>query len=349
MFLGCNHSSVLNSYCIGMEKLGVSYFAMSFEFNRSSYVNYSKIYTVYKKKVGLYETILGVFVLFYQLMKCDVIHIVSDFGIPSRLNRIVAPLLYSRKGIKYFITFTGSDIRDPEIELSINPFFKHAYHNPLYEGKYWETSENSYKHQSFFATKGFRLVANPEVVPFVNKELFRYSFLSFHPSCNTIDLPQSNSGLIQSKKVRIIHAPTSPVAKGSQYVIAAAEKLVKKWPELVEFRLLSGLTNAEYQKELVNCDVLVDQLIWGWYGIASQQALELGKVVVCYVSDFRLKMVNDCPIVNANIFNIFDELESLVSKWEYSFEKISIESKRYYNRYHLPARVAQVALEFYKQ
>lgn len=347
LFLGCNHSSVLNSYCIGMEKLGVDYFAMSFESNSSSYVNYSKIHKVYKNKVNLLETMIGALILIYQVLKADVIHIISDFVIPSRFNRVVSAFLYNRKEKKYFITFTGSDIRDPSIELAINPFFKYAYANPLYEGKSWETKANSFAHQFFFSKRGFKLVANPETLPFVDKKLFKDFFLAFHPSCNTIDCEPSITPVVKCQKFKIIHAPTSPVAKGSEYVIAAANKLVQKWPELVEFKLLSGLTNTEYQHELVNCDVLVDQLIWGWYGIATQQALELGKTVVCYLSNERLKMVDDCPVINANIFDIYDVLENLFLNRQDIAERVCAKNKQYYEKYHLPKEVATKTLEYY--
>ncbi len=63
----------------------------------------------------------------------------------------------------------------------------------------------------------------------------------------------------------------------------AVEKLKEKNIPF-EFKLLKNIPNEEYQQLVMEADIYVDQLIWGGYGVAAQQALQMGKVVVAYMT-----------------------------------------------------------------
>lgn len=349
LLLGCNHASIINSYCIGLEAHEIAYKAISFEYNRSKYVNFSKINIVFNKNVyNRIKLLKGIWELYKAVRSSDVVHIFSSFSIPSRLNFIVNKIIYNRKHIRYFITFTGSDIRIPEIELKQNPFFKYAYENPAYEGRNFETLENSFKSQHFFALRGFNLIANPEIIPFIKPSFFNTYFLSHHPSSNYENLKCKELKQKDLSKVRIVHAPSSPVAKGTSYVIETIEYLKRKWGNKIEFRLLTELSNEEFQEYLKETDIFIDQLIWGWYGVASQQALEAGKVVIAYLDQERLKLVNGCPIVNANIDNLAIILDELIAN-KHKRSEIEAEAKPYYEKYHSPKKVVTSVLTFYKK
>jgi phage terminase large subunit-like protein len=349
LLLGLNHSSVINSYCIGLERQGLEHKAISFDANRLKYVNYDKIETIFKRGITRIETLIGIVKLCIEVRKCDIIHIFSEFTVPSRLNNLVSKFLYNRKGVKYFVTFTGSDVRDPEIELAMNPFFKYAYLNPLYEGKDFETRHNSTTRQFFFSSRGFRLIANPEIVPFVVDKYFQEYFLALHASANFVNLSsQEQKKQLGDRPIRIVHAPSSPIAKGTNFVLEAIHKLENKWGNKVEFKLLSGLTNSEYQTEVMDADILIDQLIWGWYGIAAQQALEMSKAVICYLSEERLKLVPSCPIINANIQNLFEVLDELMSN-KGRLNDIGGKGRNFYLQNHSPDVVIKTVLNYYGQ
>lgn len=345
LLLGCNHSSIINSYCIGLEAHNIEHKALSFEFNRSKYVNYDCVELVFKENsYNRVELIKGIWRLLKLAKKADVIHVFSDFFIPSRLQSFVYKRIFKRKSTKYFITFTGSDVRIPEIELEQNPFFKYAYFHPNYEGRGFETQQQSLALQKKFSELGFNLVSNPEVEPFIQPSFFKKKIINCHPSVN-------NKKSLKEKKDRsrfvIIHAPSNYYAKGTNYVLDAIRIVEEKLADKFEFRLLTNITNDQFQEELLNADLLIDQLIWGWYGVATQQALEYGTAVIAYLEEAKLKMVDSCPIVNATINSLPVVLENFITSGiKESFEK---ENMAYYIKHHSPVSVVNNAVRFYKE
>ena len=101
------------------------------------------------------------------------------------------------------------------------------------------------------------------------------------------------------------------------------------------------MSNQEYQETLGKADILIDQMIWGSYGVAAQQALQSGKVVVGYLLEDRVEKIfeNNCPIVNATIDTLFTTLTSLLDKED--LDDMEQKSVLYYERLHTPLAVAK--------
>jgi glycosyltransferase involved in cell wall biosynthesis len=255
---------------------------------------------------------------------------------------MAARMLYHKAGKRYFVTFTGSDVRDPELELRQNPFFKFAFFHPLYEGRGIETSVASFRNQLFFSSKNFRLIANPEVAPFIRKDLFGNFPIAHHASHSFGNLAVGK----RNEKVKIVHGPSSFFAKGTNYVLESIRVLENRLPGQFEFMLITGKSNEEYLEHLASADIFIDQLVWGWYGIAAVQAMEMGKVTVAYLGDKRLSYVPDCPVQNVNINNLAEVLEKLILSEPLRIS-IGQQSLLYYQKYHHPKEVAKSTVEFY--
>jgi glycosyltransferase involved in cell wall biosynthesis len=149
------------------------------------------------------------------------------------------------------------------------------------------------------------------------------------------------------KKVLIIHSPTAPIAKGTEFVMKAIKKIKEKNLPF-EFKLLKNLPNEEYQQLLMEADIYIDQLIWGGYGVAAQQALQMGIVVVAYITPERLNIYGDnSPVQNANIHNLAEVLERLIRDSELR-KQISKKSVLYFQNVHQPDNVAKKMLATYK-
>ena len=61
----------------------------------------------------------------------------------------------------------------------------------------------------------------------------------------------------------------------------------------------------------VQADIVVEQLIYGWWGSTGVETMSLGKPVICYLRESQMKEFNNnypeiksIPIVKANVFNI---------------------------------------------
>jgi hypothetical protein len=118
-----------------------------------------------------------------------------------------------------------------------------------------------------------------------------------------------------NKKIKILHAPSDDGIKGSKYVISAIEKLKKKDIEF-EFELLRNKTHEETIEAIKSCDILIDQMVAGWYGLISIEAMALGKTAVCYIDEKLYDYLPDLPAINLNPDNLTDGLQSLLEKKE---------------------------------
>jgi hypothetical protein len=102
-----------------------------------------------------------------------------------------------------------------------------------------------------------------------------------------IDLESSvDLGPLEVKKGRyvILHAPSDPIIKGTSYLQTAVSNLQRAgYP--VELRLLSGQPHAEVLRALGEADIVVDQLLVGWYGNFSIEAMASGRPVVAYIRE----------------------------------------------------------------
>jgi glycosyltransferase involved in cell wall biosynthesis len=111
--------------------------------------------------------------------------------------------------------------------------------------------------------------------------------------------------------VVLVHAPTLPLIKGTRHVLAAVEILKAEFP-LLELRLIEKRPWAEMPRVLAECDILVDQLFMGWYGLLAIEGMCVGKPVVCYLRSEFAASRPDCPVVSATPETVADTLRALV-------------------------------------
>ncbi len=111
--------------------------------------------------------------------------------------------------------------------------------------------------------------------------------------------------------VVVAHAPTNRLIKGTRHVEAAVESLRREFPKL-ELRLIDRRPWASMPEFLAGCDILVDQLMMGWYGLLAMEGMsERRAVVSCIREDFRATLP-DCPVVSAEPGTIAGVLRELV-------------------------------------
>ncbi len=122
-----------------------------------------------------------------------------------------------------------------------------------------------------------------------------------------------------SGKIKIAHAPNHRVIKGTQFLIDAVNKLKHEGVD-VELDIIEGVSNEESLKRIGECDIFVDQLIFG-YALAAQEAMALGKVVVSGLdmtdSHYQLfknySYLDECPIVPSGLNKIYEVLWQLIA------------------------------------
>jgi hypothetical protein len=158
--------------------------------------------------------------------------------------------------------------------------------------------------------------------------------------------------LLNERKIKIVHAPTNRAAKGSALLIEAVEKLAEKYP--VELVLIENISHSEALRLYEQADLVVDQLLAGWYGGFAVEVMKMGKPLAVYIREDDLKyvpeaMVHDLreAVINVNPNNISEVLEMYLQNRELLKQK-SLAGYDYVMKWHDPVYVAGLTKQVYE-
>jgi hypothetical protein len=121
-----------------------------------------------------------------------------------------------------------------------------------------------------------------------------------------------------------LHAPSNPAVKGSAEILEVMNELSKVSDdfEFIYSKDLNRETGSSYtvsRYELfqlyLEADIVIDQIIIGWYGLQSIEALSSNCKVICFIEDnLKQYLIDDCPIVDSTIFTLKSTLISLIGE-----------------------------------
>ncbi len=154
---------------------------------------------------------------------------------------------------------------------------------------------------------------------------FKYKCIDLSLWNSNIAIPEKYK-LPATDKIRILHSfvPSGRLAngkniKGSQYVLEAVDRLKKEgYP--VEYTFFSKKKSNIMRFYQVQADIVVEQLIYGWWGSTGVETMALGKPVICYLrkewKDFFFQTFpeynEELPIIEANKNTVYQKLKELV-------------------------------------
>jgi glycosyltransferase involved in cell wall biosynthesis len=145
----------------------------------------------------------------------------------------------------------------------------------------------------------------------------------------------------------VLHAPSSRTRKGTEYVVAACERLG------VELEIVEGFDHRAAFERYRTADIVVDQLNAGWYGVFAIEAMALGKPVVTFLHEEAVRRTEEAfgvevPIVAATKDTLADVLRPLVESPE-ERARVGAASRAYVERVHDADRIADRLLDLYAQ
>jgi hypothetical protein len=142
---------------------------------------------------------------------------------------------------------------------------------------------------------------------------------------------------------RIVHAPSRHQIKGTEFVLAAVDRLRAEGLDF-EFELIQNLSHAEAKRRYESADIIIDQLRIGWYGVLGVEGMALGKPVVAYVrEDLQHHLGDSPPLGIARPDNVADVLRELILD-QRKREELGAAGRRYVEEVH-DARVIAGSLE----
>lgn len=154
------------------------------------------------------------------------------------------------------------------------------------------------------------------------------------------------------KKIRIVHSPTNRAVKGSDYILKALDNLAGKYP--IEVILVENIPNSQAMHLYSEADLVIDQVLVGWYGGFAVEVMKMGKPVAAYIRECDLELVpaNMAREVREAIINVNPEtIERTIQEYLenptllYQKSQAAID---YVNKWHDPVYVAGITKAVYE-
>jgi glycosyltransferase involved in cell wall biosynthesis len=151
----------------------------------------------------------------------------------------------------------------------------------------------------------------------------------------------------------LVHAPSDRARKGTEHVLEASRLLRDRGVDHV-LDLVEGVPRAEAQRRLARADLLVDQLVVGWYGGVAVEAMALGKPVVAYIREEDLGALPDgmavaLPVVRATASDLPDVLADLLTAGRERLPELGRRSREFVERWHDPLAIAARTKRAYEE
>lgn len=259
------------------------------------------------------------------------------YGRPYRdLQGLDLPIIKAH-GRKVVYRFTGFDLRLKSDHMKVNPYnpFQYGYDHGMNEEAQRSYLEYLRRYVDTF------IVQDAEMGEFMPGA-------SVLP--RSMDLSHWEPVGVDPTKTRplVIHSPSKTQVKGTSFVLAAVEKLKQEGLSF-DFKLIENMKHADAIELYKQCDIAIDQLLIGWYGVFSLEAMALAKPTIVYVREEPLRRSGlDVPIQNANPDTIVDRLRELIVDGQLRKE-LGERGREFVEREHAVEMVAEKALALYSR
>ncbi len=253
----------------------------------------------------------------------------------------IEPHLYRLANVKAVVLTYGSDVQ--VMSRSQNLLFKHAIAMDYPQHKVRHRHIQSMI--DVWTSYADHMVAGCECVDYMyHWDTLVISFLSIELA-NYSPVKASST----SRRLRVLHAPNHREIKGTRHVTKAIEELILEGLD-IELILVERVSNAKVQELIKECDLVIDQLIIGWYAMFAIEAMALGKPVVChlrddlgelYVGAGLLDEIDEIPIIRAD----FSTLKNVLRKLYLNRVELSIAGARgpnYVEKHHSIKRISSI-------
>lgn len=240
-----------------------------------------------------------------SVFRYDVFHFLSGETILTRRLRRFELIVYRLLGKRVIMHFVGCDIRGEaylkEKSANLQAFLAGDWGKKVTLP--WQDAliddARRYAHTILVSTADLKQVV-PEAV-FFPVVLDTDKFLQeLRPFPRPRKPPDS---------VSILHSPSNRGIKGTELIHAALMRVAAAAPCRVTLHLPAeqggkpfySVPRAQLLQLYRESDIVVDQLVAGWYGMQSVEAIAAGCQAVCYIgAEFQHDLFPGCPITSAD-------------------------------------------------
>lgn len=257
------------------------------------------------------------------------------------------PLL-SAMGKTLAVTWQGDDARQLDRSLSL---FDVSIGKEL-STAYYVSGSDEWKRSTidvFARYAKLHYALNPDLLHVLPAQASFMPYCSIDPEALTPLPPVSDS----ARPLVFGHAPSHRGAKGTEHVLRAAEELRAEGIAF-ELRLIEGLPRDIAISAYAHCDVVLDQLLAGWYGGLGVEAMALGKPVIAYLRDGDLRYIDpnmrrELPVVSAEPRTIASVMRDITQMPRQELRALGLASRAFAERWHNPRELAARTLADYQK
>lgn len=322
-----NIASIPSHTVRGLRDLGIDARAIEFNFEPSPFSTAAGVEFVrrpYSRLSPHWPRYVHAFA--HAIAWADVVHWYYDTRVLPRDWDLRLVRMFGRPS---FVEWMGSEIRSPDVEIGDNPVFASVWEEK--KSLTPSSATHSRAAQLRFDAFGFVPLAHPGMRQYLLPELSGKA-IGVDRALQVSDYIPSypEPGALEPV---LVHAPSARSLKGSEYVDLAVSELGRRHVAL-RFELVHGVTRSEALERIAACDIFLDQFIVGDFGMASLEAMALGKPVVCYVKEsLRGAYPADLPIVSATPDELPDVLEWLLRDGS-ARARLGREGRSYVEQHH---------------
>jgi hypothetical protein len=200
------------------------------------------------------------------------------------LIKPLEPLLYKIAGIKIVVMPYGGDVQNFNIYSDV--VYKSAYVSdyPVFiQDNYKKnTVEKNVKRWIKYADWIIAGCDWVNYLPYWNTLTLAHFSVDMH---KWFPVNNTTSPVIfdKNRPIKILHAPNHKAIKGTDFIENTINKLKNEnYP--IEYLRIQKVPNDELVKTVQSADIIIDQMIIGWYGIFALEAAACQKPVLIYIS-----------------------------------------------------------------
>lgn len=245
-------------------------------------------------------------------------------------------------GKKMFMTFHGDDVRQGDRSLELYEFSIAQEVSADYYDAYSDRRKRRMaRYYRFFCEQVY--VVSPDLLVMADRAKLAH-LAGVDPNEWTA------REHIAGKPITIVHAPTHRSAKGTRFLENAVKNL-KNQDFNFNFELIEQLPNNEARKRYAKADVVVDQLLAGWFGVFAVEMMSMGKPVIAYIRDDDLACESidfqrELPIIRATPATIEDVLQRCIAN-PMELEEVGLRSREFVQKWYVPDLVAALIIKDY--
>jgi len=224
---------------------------------------------------------------------------------PKRHDKLTGfdiPILKLR-GKRIAYRFTGWEVISREIELKNNPYsaFKHG----------WDGHFDTYLNDEYLDFLRCYCDVFMVVDPMMKEHIPEAEIVP--RILNVEDFEEV--GIEKKDCPLVLHAPSNTTYKGSKFILKALEELRDEGINF-ELKLLNRVPYTEAIQWYKKADIIVDQILIGWYGVLAIECMAMGKPVAVYMRNDLVKTPEEVPVHNINIDDVKQRLRELIQDYE---------------------------------